>query len=255
MPLLLTLLSLECLAPRPFFLSTPSSLFSHQCRGAPPFFIHSPSLFSHHCTSFFNHSPFLFPQQCPVVVPLPSFYPFSPSSTLCPLLFINPFLPFLSPVLLRPSFFIHSTSLFSHQCLGATLLPFTPSPPFLPPVVIVAKKWTHILTSTLHILKNHYCSRDNHVQENVSSSFFWSCWLDVQYGVIWAFAGPVICVLLVNTIMFFMALVIARKSLQKRSDGGKMTSNTFTLLKGKWSLRKRFPSVEQVILKGIKSFR
>ena len=50
--------------------------------------------------------------------------------------------------------------------------------------------------------------------------------------MIWSFAGPVIFVLLVNTAMFVEALVIAKRSLQKRSEKAKSGSNTITLLKG-----------------------
>ena len=66
------------------------------------------------------------------------------------------------------------------------------------------------------------------------SSF--SCWLSVDNGLIWAFAAPVIIVLVINTAMFIQALLIARKSLHKRSDSSKRdktsTSSNWTLFKG-----------------------
>ena len=55
-------------------------------------------------------------------------------------------------------------------------------------------------------------------------------------GLIWAFIAPVIVVLVVNTAMFIQALVIAKKSLHKRSDSMKgdkgSTSSKLTLFKG-----------------------
>ena len=65
---------------------------------------------------------------------------------------------------------------------------------------------------------------------------FQSCWLSVDTGLIWAFIAPVIVVLVVNTAMFIQALVIAKKSLHKRSDSMKgdkgSTSSKLTLFKG-----------------------
>ena len=67
-----------------------------------------------------------------------------------------------------------------------------------------------------------------------------SCWLSVDNGLIWAFIAPVIVVLVVNTAMFIQALVIARKSLHKRSDSMKgdksATSSKMTLFKGKYDV-------------------
>ena len=71
------------------------------------------------------------------------------------------------------------------------------------------------------------------INENISS---FSCWLSVDNGLIWAFAAPVIIVLVINTAMFIQALLIARKSLHKRSDSSKRdktsTSSNWTLFKG-----------------------
>ena len=58
-----------------------------------------------------------------------------------------------------------------------------------------------------------------------------SCWLTTEHGFIWAFAGPVVCVLIVNTVMFVKALVIAHRSLARKQPE-KNTGNTLTLLKG-----------------------
>ena len=62
-------------------------------------------------------------------------------------------------------------------------------------------------------------------------SFACSCWLTTEHGFIWAFAGPVVCVLIVNTVMFVKALVIAHRSLARKQPE-KNTGNTLTLLKG-----------------------
>ena len=70
----------------------------------------------------------------------------------------------------------------------------------------------------------------------VNVIIIYSCWLSVSNGLIWAFIAPVIFVLVINTAMFIQALVIARKSLHKRSDSTKgdraTTSSTMTLFKG-----------------------
>ena len=61
--------------------------------------------------------------------------------------------------------------------------------------------------------------------------------------MIWAFGGPVVFVLVVNTVMFVEALVIAHRSLARKRGGGggspeknSTTSNTLTLLKGTYYL-------------------
>ena len=91
----------------------------------------------------------------------------------------------------------------------------------------------------MKILLTLLCLEHFHViKENVSS---FSCWLSVDNGLIWAFAAPVIIVLVINTAMFIQALLIARKSLHKRSDSSKRdktsTSSNWTLFKGN---KKRF---------------
>ena len=88
-------------------------------------------------------------------------------------------------------------------------------------------------------MKIFLCLEHFHViNENISS---FSCWLSVDNGLIWAFAAPVIIVLVINTAMFIQALLIARKSLHKRSDSSKRdktsTSSNWTLFKGN---QKRF---------------
>ena len=40
-----------------------------------------------------------------------------------------------------------------------------------------------------------------------------SCWLSVEDGMIWAFAGPVLCVLSVNFVLFVVSLYKTRRSL------------------------------------------
>ena len=60
--------------------------------------------------------------------------------------------------------------------------------------------------------------------------FIFSCWLDFENGLIWAFAAPMACVLIVNTVMFIIAIRIAKKSIQKR---GEDNEKTFALIKGK----------------------
>ena len=83
------------------------------------------------------------------------------------------------------------------------------------------------------------CIEHFHVINGHISSF--SCWLSVDNGLIWAFAAPVIIVLVINTAMFIQALLIARKSLHKRSDSSKRdktsASSNWTLFKGN---KKRF---------------
>jgi len=53
----------------------------------------------------------------------------------------------------------------------------------------------------------------------------------VGNGLIWAFAGPVLIILVANTSMFITAINIARKSMQKRQAGD--NSKVITLIKGK----------------------
>jgi hypothetical protein len=55
--------------------------------------------------------------------------------------------------------------------------------------------------------------------------------LSNENGLIWAFAGPVAVVLLVNVAMFGTAINIARKSIQKRQNADSNT-RTMTLIKG-----------------------
>lgn len=59
------------------------------------------------------------------------------------------------------------------------------------------------------------------------------CWLDFSNGLIWAFGAPVACVLVVNSVMFMIAIRIARKSIQKR---GQSSERTLALIKGSASL-------------------
>ena len=54
-------------------------------------------------------------------------------------------------------------------------------------------------------------------------NFIFSCWLDFENGLIWAFAAPMACVLIVNTIMFIIAIRIAKKSIQKRGEDNEKT--------------------------------
>ena len=86
----------------------------------------------------------------------------------------------------------------------------------------------------MKILLTLLCIEHFHVINGHISSF--SCWLSVDNGLIWAFAAPVIIVLVINTAMFIQALLIARKSLHKRSDSSKRdktsTSSNWTLFKG-----------------------
>ena len=60
-------------------------------------------------------------------------------------------------------------------------------------------------------------------------SFHFSCWLDTGNGLIWAFVAPIICVLITNSVMFFIAIRIARRSIQKRGESGE---KTMALIKG-----------------------
>eukprot|EP00094_Tigriopus_californicus_P008336 TCALIF_08032-PA protein Name:"Similar to LPHN3 Latrophilin-3 (Homo sapiens)" AED:0.08 eAED:0.08 QI:221/0.8/0.83/1/1/1/6/104/262 len=70
-----------------------------------------------------------------------------------------------------------------------------------------------------------------------------NCWLDHRNGLIWAFAGPVIVILVANTAMFVKAMLIAYRSLSSRStlapavaaNGGgisKLNRKNLTLAKG-----------------------
>ncbi|XP_059081671.1 adhesion G protein-coupled receptor L2-like isoform X2 [Tigriopus californicus] len=74
-----------------------------------------------------------------------------------------------------------------------------------------------------------------------------NCWLDHRNGLIWAFAGPVIVILVANTAMFVKAMLIAYRSLSSRStlapavaaNGGgisKLNRKNLTLAKGSFSL-------------------
>ena len=65
--------------------------------------------------------------------------------------------------------------------------------------------------------------------KNCFQTFIFSCWLDFENGLIWAFAAPMACVLIVNTVMFIIAIRIAKKSIQKR---GEDNEKTFALIKG-----------------------
>ncbi len=81
--------------------------------------------------------------------------------------------------------------------------------------------------------------------------------MDYENGLIWAFAAPVLLVVLINTAMFVRALLIARASISKKNinsrgqfrgakagkewDGSeerrrKETKNVLTLVKGSFSL-------------------
>ena len=66
-------------------------------------------------------------------------------------------------------------------------------------------------------------------KNNIYFSPFFSCWLDFSNGLIWAFGAPVACVLVVNSVMFMIAIRIARKSIQKR---GQSSERTLALIKG-----------------------
>ena len=66
-------------------------------------------------------------------------------------------------------------------------------------------------------------------QRHLFLSFFFSCWLDFSNGLIWAFGAPVACVLVVNSVMFMIAIRIAKKSIQKR---GQSSERTLALIKG-----------------------
>ena len=92
----------------------------------------------------------------------------------------------------------------------------------LPIFILVDENIVDIILEHFHV-----------INENISS---FSCWLSVDNGLIWAFAAPVIIVLVINTAMFIQALLIARKSLHKRSDSSKRdktsTSSNWTLFKG-----------------------
>ena len=70
-------------------------------------------------------------------------------------------------------------------------------------------------------------------QKEQCISIIFSCWLDFENGLIWAFAAPMACVLIVNTIMFIIAIRIAKKSIQKR---GEDNEKTFALMKGKHNI-------------------
>ena len=73
-------------------------------------------------------------------------------------------------------------------------------------------------------------------QRHLFLSFFFSCWLDFSNGLIWAFGAPVACVLVVNSVMFMIAIRIARKSIQKR---GQSSERTLALIKGTYSIEQK----------------
>ncbi len=62
-------------------------------------------------------------------------------------------------------------------------------------------------------------------------SFRQSCWLDYENGLIWAFAAPVLLVLSVNSVMFVKALLIARRTINRRHNVQE-TKNILTLVRG-----------------------
>ena len=74
-------------------------------------------------------------------------------------------------------------------------------------------------------------TRNTHTFKKITfiSLLFFSCWLDFSNGLIWAFGAPVACVLVVNSVMFMIAIRIARKSIQKR---GQSSERTLALIKG-----------------------
>ena len=76
------------------------------------------------------------------------------------------------------------------------------------------------LTPTLHIIKPYI-------------HFNFSCWLDTENGLIYAFVVPMATVLLINTIMFIVALRIAKNSIQKRGEGAE---KTLALMKGLFTI-------------------
>lgn len=58
-----------------------------------------------------------------------------------------------------------------------------------------------------------------------------SCWLDWSNGLIWAFAGPALAIIVFNTGMFIKALLISKRTMAKK-QGGEDKSHIMTLLKG-----------------------
>ena len=84
------------------------------------------------------------------------------------------------------------------------------------------------------LIKSFLCgpaeNRKNSKRTMYLQIFNFSCWLDFENGLIWAFAAPMACVLIVNTVMFIIAIRIAKKSIQKR---GEDNEKTFALIKGK----------------------
>ncbi len=93
--------------------------------------------------------------------------------------------------------------------------------------------------TTYFFKKRVFCARNK-----VLLFFFCSCWLDYENGLIWAFAAPVLLVVLVNTAMFAKAILIARESISKKNINSKgninakdrETKNVVTLVKGSFSL-------------------
>ena len=85
--------------------------------------------------------------------------------------------------------------------------------------------YLHALPETLmYVAKHPYFQKITFI-----SLLFFSCWLDFSNGLIWAFGAPVACVLVVNSVMFMIAIRIARKSIQKR---GQSSERTLALIKG-----------------------
>ena len=84
------------------------------------------------------------------------------------------------------------------------------------------------------LIKSFLCgpaeNRKNSKRTMYLQIFNFSCWLDFENGLIWAFAAPMACVLIVNSVMFIIAIRIAKKSIQKR---GEDNEKTFALIKGK----------------------
>jgi len=61
------------------------------------------------------------------------------------------------------------------------------------------------------------------------------CWLTIKHGFIWSFGGPVAAVVVINVLIFIMAMSVARKAITRKNNADKKTE-LITWLKGSLSL-------------------
>ena len=58
----------------------------------------------------------------------------------------------------------------------------------------------------------------NEVQELNSYGTNSHCWLSPKYGFIWAFMGPVAVIVVINIIIFIMAMMVAKNAISRNNN-------------------------------------